>query len=130
MPAAVGRLKRRPDFLRVAASRRKCVMPGLILQAAEMPPGTLSHDIRLGFTASRKVGNAVERNRARRRLKAAAAKVMPGQALTVHDYVLVARVATLSRAWQGLIDDLEAALKRIKAWRGGALPTNTGQELR
>ena len=128
MPAAVGRLKRRPDFLRVAASRRKCVMPGLVLQAAEMPPGMISHDIRLGFTASRKVGNAVERNRARRRLKAAAAKVMPVHAVTGYDYVLVARATTVSRTWQGLIDDLEAALKGVKAWHTEA--TKTGQEPR
>ncbi|MEX1206259.1 MAG: ribonuclease P protein component [Dongiaceae bacterium] len=63
--AAFDRLKRRPDFLRVAGTRRKSVTPGLILQArprAAAEPGVF----RVGFTVSRKVGGAVARNRARR----------------------------------------------------------------
>ncbi len=74
--ATVGRLTRRPEFLRVADGRRKWVAPGLILQALERQPpadGNGDRAARAGFTASAKVGNAVARNRARRRLKAAAA---------------------------------------------------------
>ena len=80
----IARLKRRAEFLRVAGGRRKAVTPGLILQALERPredAAMLNADTndapRVGFTASRKVGIAVARNRARRRLKAAAAQVMP-----------------------------------------------------
>src|SRR5262249_45255473 len=69
---AVGRLKRRPDFLRVAAGRRRWVAPGLILQAlGRSADGSTADDgpARVGFTASAKVGGAVVRNRARRRLR-------------------------------------------------------------
>ena len=115
MAAAVERLKRRPEFLRVAAADRKSVTPGLILQvlqrdAAEGGP-------RVGLTASRRVGKAVERNRARRRLRAAVHAVMPLHAAPGHDYVVIARRATLGRPYAALVDDLETALKRLKVWR-------------
>src|SRR5262245_50116762 len=110
---AVGRLKRRPDFLRVAGGRRRWVAPGLILQALgravdgkttdEDPP-------RIGFTASAKVGGAVVRNRARRRLRAAAQAVMPSHARAGHDYVLIARAGTVTRPFAALIGDLEDGL--------------------
>jgi ribonuclease P protein component len=63
-----GRLKKRRDFLRVASRGRRAARPGLVLQAAAGDPGAL----RVGFTVTKKVGNAVVRNRARRRLKEAA----------------------------------------------------------
>ena len=79
--AAVARLKRRPEFLRVAGGRQKWVAPGLILQALRQDDSKPSTEgiapARVGFTASAKVGNAVVRNRARRRLRAAAASVLP-----------------------------------------------------
>jgi ribonuclease P protein component len=110
------RLTRRPEFLRVAASRRRWTTPGLILQVAESPaPG--AETFRLGFTASRKVGGAVERNRARRRLRAAAALLMPRSARRGADYVLIARAATVARPFAGLMSDLETALRRLQAWR-------------
>ena len=99
-----GRLTRRPEFLRVAASRRRWATPGLILQAAD----------------SRKVGGAVQRNRARRRLKAAAAALMLAHAARGMDYVLVARAETVSRPYPGLLADLEAALRRLRLWREDA----------
>jgi ribonuclease P protein component len=114
--AAPARLKRRADFLRVAGGKRKWVAPGLILQAAPCPaPG--ESDSRVGFTASRKVGIAVERNRARRRLKAAVAATMPLHAAPAHDYVLVARAATARRPYADLLTDLETGLKRLGLWR-------------
>ncbi len=100
--ARLSRLRQRADFLRVAAGRRKSVTPGLILQACRQPPsGGVSLDMpvsdapRIGFTASRKVGIAVMRNRARRRLRAAVARVMPLHAAPGHDYVVIARAATV-----------------------------------
>jgi ribonuclease P protein component len=71
--------------------------------------------IRVGFTASRKVGNAVARNRAKRRLRAAAAALLPLYGSPGNDYVLVARTATLTRPFPALLDDLKAALVRTKA---------------
>src|SRR5690606_19388611 len=68
----LGRLKRRPEFLRVASEGRKWSMPGLVLQASRRAPddSCTTEPARVGFTASRKVGGAVERNRAKRRLPA------------------------------------------------------------
>lgn len=74
-----------------------------------MPP-------RVGFTASKKVGNAVRRNRARRRLRAAVAALLPKHALPGHDYVLIARDGTAARPWQALLGDLEGAMRRLRAW--------------
>jgi ribonuclease P protein component len=115
-----GRLTRRPEFLRVAASRRRWAAPGLILQVAESPSSEPQSPFRLGFTASRKVGGAVQRNRARRRLKAAAVEVMPAHAAPGMDYVLVARAETVTRPYAGLLGDLETALRRLKLWREAA----------
>ena len=103
----------------MAASRRRCATPGLILQAVESPPAESQALFRLGFTASRKVGGAVQRNRARRRLRAAAAAVMPTHAVCGMDYVLVARADTVTRPFQALLGDLERAMRRLRMWRGG-----------
>ena len=112
-----GRLTQRQEFLKVAASRRRWVAQGLILQVAESPGPEPNAVFRLGFTASRKVGGAVERNRARRRLKAAAAAVMTVHAARGMDYVLVARAETVRRPYAGLLADLERALRGLRLWR-------------
>ena len=121
--AEIARLKRRAEFLRVASSRRKSVTPGLILQILRRPqcvePASVAERVRIGFTASRKVGIAVVRNRARRRLKAAVDQVMPRHAAGGHDYVLVARATTTQRPFAALLGDLEIALKQLGAWRAG-----------
>src|SRR5207237_1720014 len=84
------RLKTRADFLRVAAGRRRAVRSGLLLQASPQPPGSDDCEaVRVGFTASRKVGNAVLRNRAKRRLRAAAAEVLARDGRPGTDYVLI-----------------------------------------
>lgn len=111
---AVLRLKRRPEFLAVAASRRKWVAPGFILQAARRPEDSTVPPVpRIGFTASRKVGIAVVRNRARRRLKAAVEAVLPKAGEPGYDYVLIARTETIKRPFADLVADLETALKRV-----------------
>ena len=135
MMPVIGRLKKRPDFLKVAAARTKWVTPGLILQARPRTPqeqpvsGSVdpcraepcragaAEDVRVGFTVSRKVGQATERNRARRRLRAAAAEVLPRYARSGYDYVLIGRRATLDRAYDRLVDDLRTALSRVVAKR-------------
>src|SRR5438045_2318592 len=71
-------LKVRADFLRVAGGGRRAAGPGLVVQAAPHPhEPSGATGIRVGFTASRKLGNAVVRNRAKRRMRAAAASVLP-----------------------------------------------------
>jgi ribonuclease P protein component len=115
MPAAIGRLKKRPEFLHVAASRRKFAAPGLVLQAAPRPGD--GDAIRIGFTATRKLGGAVVRNRARRRLRAAAQAVLPVAGVGGYDYVLVARAGTLTRSWPLLLDDLRKAIAAVTPQR-------------
>ncbi|HKO09972.1 MAG TPA: ribonuclease P protein component [Alphaproteobacteria bacterium] len=122
MAQSLGRLTRRPEFLRVAASRQRWVAPGLILQAYKRRPADPAKGpadaVRLGLTASRKVGGAVERNRARRRLREAARLLLPAGAEPGYDLVLVARAATLRRPFAALVEDLRTALERLRVARG------------
>ena len=134
MPARVRRLKQRSEFLKVAATRKKWVAPGLILQVrrddiksdddtASFSASALvpADNLRVGFTVSKKVGNAVHRNRARRRLRAVAHDVMGSHASSGVDYVLIGRRDTLDRPYGALRDDLETALRRLKVWRQEAV---------
>jgi ribonuclease P protein component len=124
--AGLARLKRRPEFLAVAASRRRWVAPGLILQAARRPEDSeLSLAPRIGFTASRKVGIAVVRNRARRRLKAAAEQVLPHHGAPGFDYVAIARTETTTRRFADLVADMTTAMERLNA-RAKADAAKTG----
>ncbi len=66
----------------------------------------------MGYTASRKVGNAVIRNRARRRLRSAVTDVLSARAQPGHDYVLIARAATAERPYDELLADLARAIDR------------------
>ena len=83
--------------------------PSLTLEVC-LTPEAGPHEIRVGFTATRKLGGAVVRNRAKRRLRAAAATVLPLYGREGNDYVLVARQGTLTRPFSGLLDDLTTAL--------------------
>ena len=130
MDAPIGRLRRRREFLRVARGRRKWAAPGLVLQAREAAGDSDraretagDAEARIGFTASRKVGNAVARNRARRRLRAAARQVLRASAKPGHDYVIIARQATLSRAFADLVGDLELAVRKLDAHLNNAAAT-------
>ncbi len=113
-PIRIERMKRRADFLRAQKSRRQFT-PGLTLESCRSPDEAPSTGCRVGFTASRKVGSAVERNRAKRRLRAAAAAILPLLGREGHDYVLVAKVATLSRPYAELVADLTKALTAANA---------------
>ncbi len=118
MASGLATLKTRADFLRVAASGRRAVRPGLMLQAAATPSGVDGSGIdrttvRVGFTASRKIGNAVARNRAKRRLRAVAAALLPRDGQPGTDYVLVARAGTGQRDYEELLGDLASALRQI-----------------
>jgi ribonuclease P protein component len=150
----IGRLKRRAEFLQVAAANRKWVAPGLILQvcrhvrsetvnatpkggadllradesvAAPSSSDTLTPDsvapqrapMRVGFTASRKVGNAVARNRAKRRLRAAVDVIVPRHGAAGYDIVLIARQSTIGRDFPALLQDLTTGLKKLGAYQAG-----------
>jgi ribonuclease P protein component len=104
-----GRLKKRADFLRVAAKGRKAPLPGLVLQALARPD---DQPARLGFTVTKKIGNAVLRNRARRRLKEAARLLLREHPLAGVDLVLIGRAGTGKRDFGALRGDLAKALQR------------------
>ena len=106
-------------------------MPGLVLQAVRpvnsgavmenLTPDSVyrsaldSVPFRVGFTATKRVGGAIARNRAKRRLREAVARVMPGNAKLGYDYVVIARAGTLHRKFGDLLQDLETALARVGA---------------
>jgi ribonuclease P protein component len=95
-------------------------MPGFVLQAAPVPADLILPVVRVGFTVSRKVGNAVIRNRVRRRLREVARLVIPAQARPDLDYVLIGRQGAVSRDFKVLQQELVEALKRLKALASAA----------
>lgn len=146
MMPIIGRLRTRPDFLKVAAAGAKWVTPGLILQARRRPPPAAAgtgapgtgkatarkpieeDEVRVGFTVSRKVGNATRRNRARRRLRAVATEVLPELGRPGCDYVLIGRARTLDRPYAELVEDLRQALGRVGGKQGrGRRPERAGR---
>jgi ribonuclease P protein component len=106
----VVRLKRRGQFLAVAGTRCRHVAAAFVLQAGR---GGAPNEIGIGFTASRRIGNAVARNRARRRLRAAVRAILPGRARPGYDYVLVARPAILTCPFNVVLSDLATAFARV-----------------
>jgi ribonuclease P protein component len=107
--AKPGRLKRRPEFLRVASSGQKAAVGGVVLQALVRPD---SAPARLGFTVTKKVGNAVVRNRTRRRLKEAARLLLEQRPVAGVDLVLIGRDSTRKRNFISLQGDIRRALER------------------
>jgi len=107
-------LRKRAEFLSVAASGRKWVAPSFILQIG--PAHDAGSVVRYGLTASRKVGNAVARNRARRRLRALAREVLV-HAVPEHDYVLIARDTAKEAAFDAMRQEMIKGMKRLKVWR-------------
>jgi len=103
-------LRKRAEFLRAARGRRQHA-PGFMLQAWRRDD---TAPLRIGFTCSKKVGNAVARNRAKRRLREIARRVLPVRGQAGWDYVLIGRPqVTAARDFQALQDDLCAALDRL-----------------
>jgi ribonuclease P protein component len=115
------RLRVRADFLRAQKGVRR-TSQGITLEACPTPPACLApKTLRVGFTASKKIGGAVVRNRAKRRLRAAAAAVRPLSGRPGTDYVLVARRDTVTRPFESLVADLVGVLSaaHLKLGRAG-----------
>ncbi|MRG72215.1 ribonuclease P protein component [Alphaproteobacteria bacterium HT1-32] len=117
MASTCGRLKKRPEFLRVANHGSRSVMRGLVLQSAQRH-GEDDDEPRIGFTVSKKVGNAVRRNRARRRLKAIADMLAPELAKAGCDYVIVGRYSAADRPFEKLVSDMRRAFLDPNPQRG------------
>ena len=122
---ALHTLRVRREFLAVAKGDKQ-VRRGLVLQArqrdvnsktdldAVSDPGSDADTvIRFGLTATKKIGNAVIRNRTRRRLRALAHEILSAHGQPGYDYVLIGRAATKHRTWDGLRTDLRLALKKL-----------------
>jgi ribonuclease P protein component len=105
-PPAIERLKRRPEFL--AAAKGRSTARGAVAVQALAREGQAG--MRVGFTATRKIGGAVVRNRAKRRLREAARLLLPQLGRPGFDYVFIARSGTAGRPWARLLDDVKTAL--------------------
>lgn len=110
----VERLVKRSQYLRVARARKYIVSKGLILQFEIKDPNEGGNKHRVGFTASKKVGNAVVRNRARRRLKSVVNDVLTSSEEQPLDLVLIGRASTLKRSYDELLSDFRFALKSAR----------------
>ena len=110
----VERLVKRSQYLRVARARKYIVSKGLILQFEIKDPNEGGNKHRIGFTASKKVGNAVVRNRARRRLKSVVNDVLTSSEEQPLDLVLIGRASTLKRSYDELLSDFRFALKSAR----------------
>ena len=122
--ARLTRLRKRADFLAAARGVRR-VSGAITLELAPTPDLSQAEGaLRVGFTASRKIGNAVARNRAKRRLRAAASQQLPLLGRTGHDYVLVARASALRCPYAALLQDLAEAIgsahRKLDAGKTGA----------
>lgn len=110
------RLRQRADFL-AAATGIKAPATAFVLQARKRAD---KGPVRFGFTVSKKVGNAVERNRVRRRLREIVRLAEPARLQTGHDYVLIGRRAALTVPFARIAQDFEGALRRVHKGRAAA----------
>jgi ribonuclease P protein component len=104
-------LRRRPDFL-AAAKACTCARGAVSGQARPRDDGEAK--VRVGFTATRRIGGSVERNRAKRRLREAARLCVPLHGLAGCDYVFIARGGTARRDWALLVQDMTGVLARLR----------------
>ncbi len=115
-PVNLRRLQKRAEFLRAAKGdtvRRKLV----VVQTCNRQDGLST--IGEGFTSTRKIGGAVVRNRARRRMRVASRELLPKHGRPGHDYVFIARAETALAPWESLLDDVETALIRLHSNKSG-----------
>lgn len=121
MPS-IRRLRRRPDFLAAASGRRyhteRMTAHGRVREPDETRDGSTAEGVYLGFTITKRVGHATERNRIRRRLRGAVAAIGDDAPACPADVVLVARRPALDAAFDTLIDDLRRVLRTVTRPRG------------
>jgi ribonuclease P protein component, eubacterial len=99
----------RAIFLAARTNGEKALSRGLVIQAIENE----ERHWRIGFTATKKIGNAVTRNRARRRMRALARNYLVPLAQPGTDYVLIARYDTVNADWQDMAKGLQKAIRYL-----------------
>jgi len=115
------RLKRRTDFRAIAEAGVRAPAKAFVLQALRRED---MGAVRVGFTVSRQVGNAVERNRVRRRLREMV-RLKPKEAFTPgYDYVLIGRRTALTCPFGDMTRELDGALRRVATGASGKPPLN------
>jgi ribonuclease P protein component len=114
-PAQLRHLRKRWQFL-ACAKGKSLARGGVVIQI--LPRADDDPAIGVGFTATKKVGGAVVRNRAKRRLREAARQLLPLHGSPSHDYVFVARVGAVERPWPRLLDDAKLALLALASGGG------------
>jgi ribonuclease P protein component len=110
--AVIYKLQKRWQFL-ACAKGRSLARGGVAIQALRRADDTPR--IGVGFTATRKIGGAVQRNRAKRRMREAARQLLPLHGAPCHDYVFVARGGAIDRDWSRLLEDVRSALIGLAA---------------
>ncbi|MCU4181297.1 ribonuclease P protein component [Bosea sp. BH3] len=123
----LARLTQRKEFLAAAEHGRRFRSPAFLVQVRDAAPkedgeGEEPRGLRLGLTASRKTGNAVKRNRIRRRLRAAAAQALREQTHKPCDVVIIARSEVLGADFHALVADLSIAIDRAKPQKPHSKP--------
>ena len=116
---ALNTIKARPDFLAVRGGVRASVPAFLLETKPRRADRNPDSGPRFGFTVTKKLGNAVTRNRIRRRLKAAITAAALDTALQGFDYVVVARAVAVDRPFADLLDDVRRAMKAVHKPQGG-----------
>ena len=125
----LARLTQRKQFLAAADQGRRFRSSVFTVQVrdADGDEAREPDGLRLGLTASRKVGNAVKRNRIRRRLRVAAAEALAAQASRPCDVVIVARPETLTASFRMLVSELSVAIDRARPAGQDRKPRSSGK---
>ena len=105
-------LKKRSDFLRLRAGKRYSTK-SLVLETKASEASTKTGFSRVGYTVTKKVGNAVIRNRIRRRLREVVSQTFPQKSLPNHDYVIIGKYGALTQNFASILKDLEQALDHV-----------------
>lgn len=124
------RIKKRRDFVATASRGHKVVASTLVLQAcplALLNEPDVAPSMRVGFTVTKKVGNAVVRNRIRRRLKAAADEILAQNGKAGWDYVLIGRGRALDESFDIILRDLRYAIRKAAKLEDGRHSKEGGQ---